>query len=746
MAMASGHDSDMLMVHDDEPDEPAPQSRLPAWRVLVVDDDPDVHRATSLALAHQQILGRPLQLLHAHSAHEALQVLQSRSDVAVLLLDVVMESVHAGLDLVHQVREELGLDEMRIVLRTGQAGYAPELDTLRNYDINDYKTKSELTRPKLYAALTTAIRSYDQIRTLNASRRALNRMVQAGAHLMTLKGTQAFAEGLLQELAALLEQAPIGIVCATEPQRGGGPSKARVLAVGGGFRAAVGNGIGELPDPRVRTQLETTLMQHQSRLDEQSVTLYVRTSDGNEWLCHLVAEYALPTFYQELLGLFAANVALCFANVRMVGQLGNYAYVDPLLQIPNRLALIQRLDELRERQQQMGQALVLIDIDQFSQYNDGLGHHFGDLLLKATAERIRDGLPAQVFLARISKDSFAVLGPEAQLSPELLQTLFQSPLLVDGGETSIATTQGFVRLTDIPPSPGEEVIRCAGIALKHAKALHRGENSYYTPSMGNDITERLHLHQGLRQALKLNQLFLVFQPQVRMSDGQPVGAEALLRWRTEDGQLVSPSRFIPVAESSGLMVNLGQWVLRQACLELRKLQDRGHTDFRMSVNVSMLQFAHPQFLHNLDQAIADSGIPTHRLELEVTESIASLEMERIAMILGAIRARGVSVAIDDFGTGFSSLSYLERLAIDRLKIDRSFVMRYDPSTDSEPVAAAVVDLGRKLQLKVIAEGVETQEQVNWLQRLGCDEAQGYWYAQPMEAAALGAWLEARGTT
>lgn len=740
MSLDPGGDGGLLVIYDDEPPTQEQAGHVAAaWLVLVVDDDQDVHTATTLALAHLRILDRPLQLLHARSAAEALHVLHEHPGVAVMLLDVVMESAHAGLGLVHQVRRELGLSELRIVMRTGQPGYAPELETIRDYDINDYKTKSELTRPKLYATLTTAIRSFDQIHTINASRRGLNKIVEASGQLVALQGYREFTDGLITQIAALLRVFPAGVVCAID-RKGPGDGAARVVGAAGPYSAWIGCRVAELEDDLVRGPMEEALELRQSLFHERSTTLYLRGAAGAELVTYVATDRPISPVDQDLLNVFSINIALCHDNVLMIARLGDYAYVDQLLQMPNRQALIQRLDEIRDRQQQVGHALALVDIDQFSQYNNGLGYPFGDQLLRATAQRIRERLPSAVFVARISKDSFAVLGPEPMLCPEVLQGLFQEPLLLEGGETSIATTQGFVRLTDIPSSPGEEVIRCAGIALKHAKALHRGENSYFTASMGDDIIERVHLHQGLRQAIKQDHLFLVYQPQVSLPDGRPTGAEALLRWRTEDGQYVPPSRFIPVAESSGLMVSLGDWVLRKACEELRRILDRGYTGFRMSVNVSMLQFAHPQFLERLDLAIADTGIPPNRLELEVTESIASLEMERIVLILQSIRTRGVSVAIDDFGTGFSSLSYLERLAIDRLKIDRAFVARFNQSADGERIAAAVVDLGHKLKLRVIAEGVETEEQAQWLHQLGCHEAQGFLYAKPMEAQALAAWL------
>jgi EAL domain-containing protein (putative c-di-GMP-specific phosphodiesterase class I) len=245
---------------------------------------------------------------------------------------------------------------------------------------------------------------------------------------------------------------------------------------------------------------------------------------------------------------------------------------------------------------------------------------------------------------------------------------------------------------------------------------------------------------ALRGAFESERLFLVFQPQVDMRTGQALGAEALLRWKTEEGNFVPPDQFIPIAEYSGLIVNIGEWVLRTACYELVHLRSLGYTDFQMAINVSQAQFSHPLFMQTLHRALHDSKAPPECIELEITESMAMKDPELLIKTLHQIKQLGIRVSIDDFGTGFSSLSHLQKLDVDKLKIDRAFVNEIKDSSGDGSIAKMVVQLGQSLQMEIIAEGVETTMQAETLLSFGCHLAQGYLYAKPMTPDDLHVWL------
>jgi diguanylate cyclase (GGDEF)-like protein len=720
----------MPLLDDEQSQEPIAADSI--WKVLIVDDDVDVHQATQFALANTPILDRDLLFLHAYSAAEAVSLLQSESDIAVILLDVVMESEDAGLKLVRVIREELGILEARIILRTGQPGYAPEIEAIRDYDINDYKTKSELSRNRLYTALTAAIRSYKQIHMINCSRRGLDMVVRASGQLMMRQGVREFAAGVITQISALLGLPPEGVVCACELNKG--DSRPRIIAAAGTLTDLIETPLDQLQDNRIIQALSQVLKERRNLYGRHSTTLFFSGQSQYEIAAHIETGHELNELDRQLLGVFCANITLTLDNVLLLTQLKDHAYNDPLLQIPNRLAFMQAIDRMLAGQR-LDEHVALIDIDNFSELNAVLGHRHGDSLLHAVCRRLRSNLSADTLIARVGGDVFGVLGAARMVSPELLQAVFRSAFEIDDVEHNISATIGLTRLSEIDGNGGD-AIKAAGIALNRAKHSSRGGFCHFSREMEEETRQRVGMLQELRRAFEREQLYLVFHPQVALDSGQVVGVEALLRWRREDGQLVSPAEFIPLAEKSGLIVDLGVWVLRAACEALQRLDRAGANNLRMSVNVSVMQFRQPDFLDCVDQIIAQSGIEAQRLELEITESVAMQDADMIMERLGQLQVRGVCVAIDDFGTGFSSLSYLEHLQVDRLKIDRSFVSQMGNSEGSLRIVETIVQLGHSLQLEVIAEGVEQSFQAEALQRMGCNQAQGFLYAKPMEFPAL----------
>ncbi len=728
---------DELLFAPEATDETAEEAGA-VWRILIVDDDHDVHASTELALKGTPILGRPLEFLHTYSGAETVQFLRREQDIAVILLDVVMESENAGLKLVHIIREELGLTETRIVLRTGQPGYAPEIQAIRDYDINDYKTKSELTHTRLYTTLTVAVRSYDQIRAINASRRGLDMIVRASGELMELRGMQGFAAGVITQLAALLRLPPEGLICAQE--NGSGEDAMQVVAAGGKFSGLINQSVGDIPNKDVRDQLNRALTSGRNQYEHHSTTLILAGS-GRRIAVYLERHHPIEEIDRHLLEVFCANLAVGFENTALFSRLNSLAYVDALTGLPNRERFKDELNERMRGTRKSDAAVALVDIDAFAETNDALGHQFGDKLLKSVALRLRNRLPS-AFISRVAGDTFGVLGDANQVTPPVVASLFEEPFIVDGQEIQISATQGYLNLRDHEGS-GSDALKNANIALKRAKSSQRGEHIVFTRAMEIEMKERVRLVQGLRTAFNEDRLFLMYQPQVRIDGGQPVGVEALIRWRADDGRFVPPDRFIPLAEHSGLIVSIGSWVMRLACYEQVKIAAAGFTNMQVAVNVSLAQFRHPLFIEQVREALRDTGAEPGRVELEITESMAMEDADFVADKLNDLAQIGVKVAIDDFGTGFSSLSYLQRLRVDRLKIDRSFVQELCTNQRGRQVAEMVIQLGRKLGLAVIAEGVEEVDQANMLLELGCQEAQGYLYGRPMEPAALYAWLAER---
>jgi len=738
------NDDDHLAFVEDAPGLQPVCAAEACWTVLIVDDDEDVHHATEFALHDLKVLGRPLRFLHASTAAEAIAVLDRHRDVAVVLLDVVMEREDAGLVAVERIRNELAMAAVRIVLRTGQPGYAPELDAIANYDINDYKTKTELTRSKLFTTVTAAIRSFDQIRRLEESRSSLELIIESASRFNAEQGLPTFAAAVVEQLAALLGVPPEGMVCV----RNTGDAKAddhgvadMILAAAGRFAPLVNQPLSALTDLDVREMINGCLREGANRRGERMLALHFSGRHGRDFAVYVESTAPIRMLDRHLLDIFCTNITIRGENIGLVERLRTAAFVDALTGLPNRAAQIEVIDELTRISASGDHVLALVDIDEFSETIDAFGYSFGDQQLQAVGGRLRALLPDDVHVARVGSDVFGVYGNGKIVTLENLRNILFDPFDNEGVTHTISFSLGLVGAADAACS-GVDLLRNAAIALKRAKVDGPGNAAYYTAAVGIQTRQRVHMLHDLRAALENRQLIVAFQPQFDLATNRVLGVEALLRWRSDAGRYVPLDQFIPVAEQSGLIVEIGAWVLNAALAAQRELAAAGFK-LRMAVNVSPVQFRHPGFLDVVRGAIAESGIDPALLELEITESVALSGWKLVTEHLQAIKLLGVSIAIDDFGTGFSSLSYLARLPADCLKIDRSFVHALDDRHSGAPIAAMVIRLGEQLGMRVLAEGVEDVLQLQTLIELGCNEAQGLVYAPAMEQRDLLVWLRER---
>ena len=426
-------------------------------------------------------------------------------------------------------------------------------------------------------------------------------------------------------------------------------------------------------------------------------------------------------------------------------QIEQLATKDALTGLPNRVLLHDRLEQGIANANRKGEklALMFIDLDRFKTINDSLGHHTGDLLLQAVAERLSLCVRKGDTLARLGGDEFIVALYEladvenVMLIAQKMLAAVSEPLEIGGYLLSTACSIGI----GLFPSDGEDVatlMRNADTAMYHAKEKGRNNYQFFSSEMNVRAVERLHLENELRLAVQQGQFSLHYQPQVSIATGKIVGIEALARWiHPKTGIEVSPNRFIHVAEETGLIVPIGEWVLRSACAQAKAWHDLGHDKLRVTVNVSMGQFRGPRSLvDTISRALADTGLPARCLELEMTESLIFHNVEENIRLLAALGEMGTRIAIDDFGTGYSSLSYLKQLPVDTIKIDSSFIRDIFTDPSDAAIVAAIIAMARRLKLRVIAEGVETKEQLVALAELQCDEYQGFYFSRPLSAEQL----------
>ncbi|MCK6262942.1 EAL domain-containing protein [Vibrio sp. ZSDE26] len=732
MSTENSPNDELLMVIDDTSDSIPQRSRTLCWRILIVDDDKDVHIATELTLNDLSIEGRPLEILHAYSAKEAESVLQQEHDVSVILLDVVMETEDAGLQLVNTIRNKLNLSSIRIVLRTGQPGYAPELETIQKYDINDYRTKSELTRIRLFTILTSAIRAYRQIQQQQTMRQGLESVVKASTELAHIHGMRLFAEGAVKQISALIQTEPDGLICAQEGILDDN-NGAQVIAASGRYRDLVQSPIDNIQFEDIKQRLTACLKEKRSLFDD-AITLYFSTEQGRGLAAYLDTDQPLEATDRHLLEVFCANISVGFDNVLLYNRLEEQAYIDPLLNVPNLNYLLKYL--CSPRTDEKSSTLALIDLDDFSSINDSFGHAFGDCVLKEVIERLTEQFP-RCFLARVSSDVFALIGLESEVSSSQIIETFKDDFTIGVQPFKLSASIGLVKLVERT----EELtglFKDAQVALKQAKVHKRGGAITFSQDMGECARDRMQLLTQLRVSLTQNALFMMYQPKYHLSSGKITGMEALLRWRNDDGDLVPPDRFIPLAEQSGMMLTIGAFVIQRSCEQLKQLNDAGYNDICMAINISPVQLEDSGFASLLEYSLKSTGIEPKQLELEITETMAANNLDYICNVLDKVRALGCKVAIDDFGTGFSSLSVLHKLPATRLKIDRAFV---DAMEDDDSIAKMIVNLGQTLGLEVTAEGIETQSQLAKLRAFGCEEGQGWLFAKAMNLDDFQALLE-----
>jgi len=423
---------------------------------------------------------------------------------------------------------------------------------------------------------------------------------------------------------------------------------------------------------------------------------------------------------------------------------------DPLTDLPNRVLLDDRINMAIARAQRSDSqlALLFVDLDRFKLINDTLGHDIGDQLLKEIADRIVACLRQSDTASRVGGDEFVVLlseitrvGDAATVAEKLIRDLSR-PCRIDGHELVVTASIGIA----IYPQDGDDaagLTRIADVAMMAAKQAGHNRYRFYLGEMGANAGEYLYLQNQLRGAIARNELFVAYQPQIALHSGRMIGMEALLRWRHPEFGLVSPGRFIPIAEDSGQIVEIGAWVMAEACRQAQSWRASGLLEVPVSVNVSALQFRQETFVDTVTETLADCDLPAALLELEVTESLLMTNRDQAQDKLDQLHQLGVGLAIDDFGTGYSSLSYLRQFPAQRLKIDQSFIRDLPDNQDAATIARAIVSLGRSMGMSTIAEGVETEEQAEFLRSIWCEEAQGYLYAKPMARDDLEAWLAAR---
>ena len=701
-----------------------------ALTVLTVDDDVEFQRSLKLALANFEFQSRPLNILSVGSAREAARLLAVTPDVAVIVLDVVMETDDAGLRLVRSVREVLGNAEVRIILVTGEPGVAPMRQSLGALDISDYWLKTDLTFERLHGVLTSNLRTWEQIRALSQARKGLQTVVEASNCLARARSMDDFSHCVMSELSRLLGVEPEGLVCVHEYGIGGDPRSARIVGAAGRLSYSISQDLGSLEQVPVRDMLLQALTQRTSIDGELSQVLFFQGAEhGPHAATYIATGRVLDPTEQELLHVFATSINSGLINVSLTSRLDRLAYEDSLLEIPNANALLRALDAVLEVPTPRNRTVLFIELDQYSASCLSLGMEQGDLMLRKMAARLRKVFPAPVMVARLHGDTFAILGPTALLNQDRVDEL--ESLDHDDPQRSPFISVRAARVDlDIYAGSPRGVMAVGALLLRRAQMQKGAGVIDYEPALEQEANQRFNRSRDLYRALHCNEISIELQPQVDLKSGRIIGAEALARWTRSDGSRISPAEFIPMAEANGLIVPIGNQVQHMACQALQRMSRAGFAKIPIAVNVSPLQLARRNFLHELIEITQHYGVSPELLEIEVTESAAMADYEGNGQVLRGLRDAGFRIAIDDFGTGYSSLAHLRAMPATTLKIDRQFISEIGETSREHTIADMIISLGKRLKMEVLAEGVESEMQTSWLLEHACAQAQGFYFARP----------------
>jgi diguanylate cyclase (GGDEF)-like protein/PAS domain S-box-containing protein len=525
-------------------------------------------------------------------------------------------------------------------------------------------------------------------------------------------------------------------------------ARARILSVNRAFAAITGYDIGEVLG-------ESPAILSSGRHDGEFYrALWDSLREKGHWQGEIWNRNKSGEIYPEWLAISTvhddrgevANYVGIFTDISQMkhseAQLEYLAHHDSLTDLPNRALFQSRLGHAIHIARRHGQrlGLLFLDMDGFKNINDSLGHPAGDELLQAIARRMTEHLRAMDTLARLGGDEFVILvenlrdSKEAAIVAQNVLNLLTKPFRLETGQEVFIGASIGISLFPDDAEDATQLVRNADAALYQAKAQGRNTYRFYTEALTHSANERMRLESSLRRALEHNEFVLHYQPQISLRDGRLIGAEALVRWQSPEGGLTPPARFIPVAEETGLIRPLGEWVLRTACAQFRAWREAGLPDITLAVNLSSRQFEKHDLAECIGGILAETGHPASRLELEITESAIMERGEQAIDTLAQLKRLGVNLSIDDFGTGYSSLAYLKRFAVDKLKIDQNFIHDIPHNLDDNEIAATIIAMARNLKLHVLAEGVETEEQLAFLQLHGCDAYQGYLYSPPVPAA------------
>ena len=720
------------------------------WVVLSVEDNQPYQDVLESALQEVSFKGRKIELLRATSAASAATILSKRQDISLILLDIVMETDDAGFYLIDTIRNVIGDELVRIVVLTGQPGVKPHDKAINEYNISEYWNKTDLSADKLKSVVVSNLRTWEISQELQIARRGLQMIVDASRSLTARQDTAEFAHTVLEEIARVINVPNTGgIVCIVKT---GIESLqlAPIVAASSHFRELIDarlENVFSIYDEDRKQRVEKAIFeawQTQQHIFENDFTLlFFDTSEHDEkqYLMLVDSPHALDSNQLNLLQAFAENISSGFVNQALMNKLSQLAYLDTPTGIHNFNWLARELGQ-QSTYHINNSSLVLFRLLNYDTAEIMAGHDYATKMFKAFCLFINEQLPKHYLLAVWDRETVAlVFTLDNKPGEDKLKAIRNTTMEMDELDIQLQFQVGTMDFKDTQSLSLAEVLVLANTAL--GKARSSGVDVYnFDYALIQRLANRMRILTALKKALTTREaFFLVLQPKVNLATGKPVGFEALLRWRMEDNTLCPPSEFIPIAEASGLSLEISEMVLAKTINVIQRLQKEGYS-LPVSFNLANSDVVSPIIFNEIHRCIDEQEIDASLLDIEVTETQATEDYTVINPLLRSFIDKGVGVSIDDFGTGYSSLSQLADLAATTIKLDQKFVN--DLTAENKDKALHIVQmiarLAERFAFKLIAEGVETEEQRQLLMENGYQHAQGYYFAKPMPMDELLDWL------
>lgn len=730
-------DKDGLFLFAEE--EKAVDKDLKIWKILSVEDDLDYQNALINSLKVLNVKdGYKFELLTANSVSQAALALSMHPDIALIFIDVVMEDDDSGLRLVNTIREIIGNAEMRIVLLTGQPGFAPEAEVMKVLDIDEYWNKSDISVEKLQSIVNSNMRTWEYISQIKSAKQGLQLVLDASRSINSKHDMASFSYAVLEEISNILNVTQGGgIFCSSNSSI---DCKATILSTQGCFRGAKGTLHENTLSEEIYQDFQSAIERRQHVFAKHhSVFFFGAPAEGEvDYITIVKSNNTINEQHEYLLKVFSENVNTGFSNISLLNRLTELAYTDVTLNLKNRNWLMREIKNMNSRER-LKTRLLLFDIYQFDEKSFTFGHEFCNKLIKLVHDSITSVFAQEMpRIALISNRAFGLLVSDDFDIAEGVK-LFQSKQ-----QYEIENVKQFIDVSTL------ELELSSVIGLSPDKIINLAESSLtiksnqvhyikHTKEKTQAIARRYQLMAQLRTAIGTKSLEVALQPKMSLSSLTPVGFEALARWRLSDGSFVRPDEFIELAETAGLINELDNVIFEKVLQSIKVLNSHGF-NLPVAFNASSYDLVNPDYFNQVKSKIDAHGISPSQLEIEVTETQAISNYGLIKETLERFKALGLKVSIDDFGTGYSSLAHINEIPSTSIKIDQYFVTNLESNKNNQYMIKMILSLAEQYNFLVIAEGVENEFEASWLLEQGCETAQGYYFSKPQFMDDLLIWL------